>query len=731
MDKLGAERKERARRKRERIIILLTILAVGIITYLESQVVTLAQALPLGASLLLFALINLNIVFLLLLLFLIFRNLLKLILESRRRIWGARLRTRLVLAFAVLSIAPSTVLFFAAFQFVGSSMDYWFNVQVKNSLEEALDLEHSYTDRLRNATAHFSRQIAAELDRESPPDLPLWLEEALQRYDLSALQVFDRELDETAFITQSGMSPVHFGRFPQDLLAQALHMQEARPYLQKEGISQYAAVVSPFKKGLLVAYQTLPGQVARQAGMIAQGLRSYMELEGLKGPYLSQQYVTLSIVALLVIFAATWFGLYLSKSITEPLMEVAEGTQRVAEGDYDFFIDRARPDEIGSLINAFNRMTADLKTSKARLDEAQVEMRAANQELEQRRRYMEIVLNNVNAGVVATDAGGRISTFNPSAERMLKISAGQVTGRPWRAIIEPENMPMAEEIIAQLSLGLNSLDRQLNLNIAGESLSLMFHLATLYDENRREMGRVVVFEDLTELEKAQRMAAWREVARRIAHEVKNPLTPIKLSAQRLIRRYEDKLPEKDLNIFKECTSTIINQVEEIRSLVNEFSNFARLPGIRPAQEDMEAIIQEALNLFRPAHQDVEYILEIINRPPRFNLDKEQMSRALINLLDNATAAVQAVDPPRRIVLRLSYDEILKMARLEVEDNGPGVPPGLRLRLFEPYFSTKHGGTGLGLAIVSSIITDHHGYIRVQDNQPQGVRMVIELPVGRV
>ena len=731
MDKNLQESKEQARRKRERIIMLLTLLAVIVITYLESQVVTMAQTLPLGASLIMFALINLNIVLLLLLLFLVFRNLLKLIIESKHRIWGSRLRSRLVVAFVLLSIAPSTVLFFAAFQFVGSSMDYWFNVQVETSLNEALDMNQSYADRLLDDTRHFSREVAAEMDRQKPADLEKWLEERRRRFALNGLQVFDNKLEQQLFITQSGMSPVHFSRFPQELLAQALARQEEQAYIQSQGVANYIAVATPLKNGLLVAFQILPGDVVRQANLIEQGLRSYMDLKGLTQPYKTQQYITLSIVALLVFFAATWFGLYLSKSITNPLMEVAEGTQRVAEGDYDFFIDRAGPDEIGSLVNSFNRMTADLKTSKARLDEAQGEMRRANLELEQRRRYMEIVLNNVNAGVVAIDSRGMVTTFNPSAERLLKISASQVLGRNWQEIVEPENMPQALEIMNQLSMGsMGAIDRQVNVTIANESLSLMFHLASLYDENKRDMGKVVVFENLTELEKAQRMAAWREVARRIAHEVKNPLTPIKLSAQRLIRRYEDKLPPEDLSIFKECTDTIVSQVEEIRNLVNEFSNFARLPSAKLAPADLAFISQEVISLFKAAHPDVEFNLEVAGAPPRFNMDKEQMGRVMINLLDNAAAAVALVQAPRKVLVRLSYDDILKIVRLEVEDNGPGVPPNMRLRLFEPYFSTKRGGTGLGLAIVSSIVADHNGYIRVQDNQPAGTRMVIELPIGR-
>jgi len=231
---------------------------------------------------------------------------------------------------------------------------------------------------------------------------------------------------------------------------------------------------------------------------------------------------------------------------------------------------------------------------------------------------------------------------------------------------------------------------------------------------------------LSELEKAQRMAAWREVARRIAHEVKNPLTPIKLSAQRLIRRYADRVDPDD-PVFDECTRTIVQQVEELRRLVNEFSTFARLPSANPTPADLTTIAADAVSLFKSGHPEVNLDLEVEGKIPVFELDREQMSRVLINLLDNAVAAVQKSEPPRQVVVRLSYDEILNMVRLEVEDSGPGVSPEDKIRLFEPYFSTKKGGTGLGLTIVSTIVADHNGYVRVQDNQPSGARLIVELP----
>jgi two-component system nitrogen regulation sensor histidine kinase NtrY len=734
--------RELVRRKRERVIIAVTLAAVLFITFLESQVVHLADELPLGSSILVFSLININALLLLLLIFLVFRNLFKLTVERRVGVWGSRLRTKLVVAFVVLSLAPTILLFFAAFQFVGTSIHYWFSAQVERSLLGALEVGDSYHSQLAEEAAHFAILVAADIEAGGQlaasggpaRGLAEFLETRRAQYGLAGLRLFGPDLKELAYATQSGVHITHLETFPLELAGRTLAQGQAQHTLQPAPTGDFVAAVQPLGGagkgrflGALVAFTMLPnGALAKMQG-VRQGLEGYRQLKALQSPIRTNQYITLSLVTLLIIFAATWFGFHLAKTITVPLMEVAHGAQRIAGGDYEVFIDREDPDEIGTLVNAFNRMTADLKTSKARLDEAQSEMARTNLELDQRRRHMEVVLSNVAAGVVAVDAVGLVTTFNPSAERLLRVQADSVLGRPWRSILQGENLEMIDLLLVGLTPGSRgAVDRQVRLGVAGESLTLMVHLGFLNDESGQALGMVVVFEDLTELEKAQRMAAWREVARRIAHEVKNPLTPIKLSAQRMARRYRDKLGE-DTQIFDECTETIVHQVEELRKLVNEFSTFARLPNARLAPGDLNQIAEETITLFRSAHPDIFFELEDEGGVPVFDLDREQISRVLINLLDNAVAAVMETTPSGQVTVRLSYDDILKIVRLEVEDSGPGVPPEYRLRLFEPYFSTKKGGTGLGLAIVSTIVTDHNGYIRVQDNQPQGTRIIIELP----
>jgi two-component system nitrogen regulation sensor histidine kinase NtrY len=436
--------------------------------------------------------------------------------------------------------------------------------------------------------------------------------------------------------------------------------------------------------------------------------------------------ITLSIVTLLIIFSSIWFGFYLSQGITVPIKELAEGTNRIASGDYDFFIDLESKDEIGVLVNSFNRMTMDLKTSKDQLEEANIELRRSNIEIEARRLYMEVVLANVAAGVVSANAKGKILTINKSAERMLGINADKFIRKNYREVLSEDYVKLIDRFVGDEKVFRKGfLKRQIRIPLENRTLALLVSLNVLRDDRGNYLGLVAVFEDLSEIEKAQRMAAWREVARRIAHEVKNPLTPIQLSAQRLKKRYGDILSREDGKVFTECTEMIIRQVDELKRLVDEFSNFARMPAANPAPEDISKIINEALSLYREAHKDVKITLRDSNDVPVFNLDREQIKRVMINLLDNAIAAI---DGDGEVVVDLSCDKVLQIVRIEVADNGKGIPADHKMRLFEPYFSTKRQGTGLGLAIVSTIITDHNGFIRVQDNKPKGTKFVIELPL---
>jgi two-component system nitrogen regulation sensor histidine kinase NtrY len=462
--------------------------------------------------------------------------------------------------------------------------------------------------------------------------------------------------------------------------------------------------------GIIVASHFIPKSLTVKMREISQAYVEYKQLKVLKKPIKFSYMMALLMVTLLIVFSATWFGFHLAKDITVPIKDLAEATSRIASGDLNFRIQMKAADEIGMLVQSFNQMTGDLQVSRS--------------ELEQRKKYMEIVLKNVAAGVISIDEKGNVSTINTSAEQMLEIKGEAVLEKDFSEVLPREYVGQVERLLDELkSSRKDSIERQVIVNMEGKSLSLLINLTTLKDEEGKSLGVVAVFDDLTQLIKAQRMAAWREVARRIAHEIKNPLTPIQLSAQRLRKRYLEKL-QPDGAVFDECTRTIVKQVEELKGMVNEFSNFARMPASQPTPNHLNEIIEETLALFQGFQKQVRFEFNPDDLPV-LNVDRDQMKRVMINLIKNSLAAMENGG---RIRIQTSYNSQLQTVRLEVSDDGCGIPDEDKERLFEPYFSTKKTGTGLGLAIVNAIISDHRGYIRVRDNKPRGTTFLIELPV---
>ncbi|MBW2108320.1 MAG: PAS domain-containing protein, partial [Deltaproteobacteria bacterium] len=477
--------------------------------------------------------------------------------------------------------------------------------------------------------------------------------------------------------------------------------------------------------GVVAVTTVIPLSLSRNMNAISRGFEQYQQMKMVKKPIQASHLVTLSIVALLIIFCATWFGFYLAKTLTIPIQEVAEGTRRVAEGDLDVTIEMVADDEMGTLVQAFNKMTRDLKFGKQQLELSARELKKRNIEIEQRRIYMETVLRDMSTGVISLDTRGFFTTINKAAEKMLGAQATQLLNKNYKKVLSPEHLTMAEELLEELQNSTdNALERTVRITIDETARTFMVYITALMDEQGRFMGTVVVFDDLTEIEKAQRMAAWREVARRIAHEVKNPLTPIKLSAQRLQRKYGDRIAG-DKMVFRECTQTIINQVDQIRNLVDEFSAFARLPVLTREACSLPDLVAEIVTLYREAHPHIHFKVEIRSQIPPLNLDQGQIKRALLNLVDNA---VSAIDGQGNITVLLEYDTLARLVRMEVADTGVGISPRDKGRLFEPYFSTKKTGMGLGLSIVSAIIEDHKGTIRAEDNHPRGTKFIISLPV---
>jgi two-component system, NtrC family, nitrogen regulation sensor histidine kinase NtrY len=732
--------REQSRRRRERIIIIVSLGLIVFLTYLESHFLQFGSKLPMGSNVIIFALMNINVILLLLLVYLVTRNVVKLIFERKRNIFGHRLRTKLVITFFTLSLFPTIILFGLASQFISTSMEYWYNIQVEQSLKTSLELGKSFYQKAINSGFTVSNQLSETvskgglLDKVKRQQLLKLIRDARREHLLHNIAIYSNNLEPLARDSQTESSPIVLDQPMRDVMQQVATNRQSLHHITPSAAGDLIWTLTPVYTptdskqiaGLLIVGQLLPKDLMTSMAEITRGFENYQQMKMLKKPIKISHLIMLSIVTLLILFCASWFGFYLAKSITVPIQELAEGTRRIADGDLDVHVDQDSDDEIGTLVNSFNRMTLDLQASQAALKETNLELKLTSEENERRRRYMEIVLGNVAAGVVSVDGEGHIRTINKSAESMFGLKAEDVLHRHYSEVLQTNHMEIAGKFTEMHQITKQpTMQRQVRSLVGNRLMTLLVTVSILHDEEGQYVGIVVVFDDLTELEKAQRMAAWREVARRIAHEIKNPLTPIQLSAQRLRRKYLQRFTE-DGKVFEECTRTIINQVDELKLLVNEFSNFARMPAASLAPNDLPEIVEETISLFRESHPSTTFAFEQQNSLPLLDLDRDQMKRVMINLLDNAVAAV---DGNGEISVNLSFDEILKIARLEVSDNGPGIPAKDKIGMFEPYFSTKEKGSGLGLAIVSNIIADHHGFIRVRDNQPRGTTIVIELPGG--
>ena len=670
-----------------------------------------------------FLLLNINIILLVLLVFLVIRNIVKLIFERRQRIFGSRLRVRLVLAFIALSLVPTLLLFFIAGGFVTKSFEKWFDVQIGNALLGAREISETYYQNSANSALFYARQLSQRItetglfEPQQLEGLKRFIEAKQREYNLGTVEIFspERELSVAAFNDQV---PTGITIKPEsEFLNRALRGLEVTR-TQAFGEADIIRGGVPLKStdgqilGVVIVDYYVPKSIAKRALQISRSYEEHKQLEILKGPIKNTYILTLFLITLVIVFSATWFGLYLAKGIIVPIQKLAEGTHEVAHGNWDYQIEPSGDDEIGSLVNSFNQMTRDLKQ--------------INLELEQRRQYTETLVANITAGVVSVDPRGGITTMNKAAEEMLGLDAAEVLGKRYTEVFRSDHLQVVGEIIDHVQ-GSVSIEREVRISIPDRVLTVVVTAATLRDDEGKILGIMVFVEDITQIQKVQRMEAWREVARRIAHEIKNPLTPIQLSAQRLRKRY-DYLLEGDGAVLEKCTSTIIKQVEELKNLVNEFSNFARLPAAELVPDDLNEVVKEALFLYTEGHKGIDF--QFIRKSgdlPSVELDREQTIRALINLLDNAVAAVGGKG---RIEVSTAYNSSLGVVYLEVADNGCGISPEMKERIFEPYFSTKEEGTGLGLTIVSAIVSDHRGYIRMRQNEPRGTRFIIELPVSK-
>ncbi len=727
------------RRKRNLLIIAGFLFLIGVANLVDTDVY--APDLPIASNITIFALLNLNLIVLLLLVVLLFRNLVKLWFERRQNVIGAKFKTKLVLAFLSLSLAPAILIFLIASNFINKSIEGWFKPQVERPLDQALGVAQTYYNNLERTALRHAQRIGRVIDREGllgegrRKALATYLVEQQEQLGISAITVFNARGQEFAHVKDPVLGDVPTRDVNESQLKHGLAGQEVTTVRELQSgdlIEAFMPIWSPQGDapprvvGVVVVATHVAERLEARVRGISQAFQEYKQLKLLKTPIKGIYILLFLLMTLIVVFSFAWFGLYLARGITGPIAELAEGTREVAAGNLSYKVQARADDELGALVASFNRMTDDLGESNRRLEEAYLDLSDKHTELEDRRRYIETVLETLSSGVVSFDPLGRLTTINRAAARMFGVSETAVGQLLEEVFAGAEVRDVVALVHRTRRPKPGAVEQELHLRRGGTSLSLLAAATALRGPEGEYAGAVLVFEDLTELLKAQRVAAWREVAQRIAHEIKNPLTPIQLSAQRLRRRL-GRTAGDDAELVAECTGTIIQEVDGLRRLVDEFSRFARMPALVPRPTDLRPLVESVVALYREAHPALTLAARHAENLPPVEVDPDHIKRAVLNLVDNAVEAVGSVG---EVVVETALVADNGHARIIVTDTGPGISPEDKEKLFLPYFSTKAAGMGLGLPIVWEIVAEHGGTIHVEDNEPRGSRFIIEVPVSR-
>lgn len=716
-------RRDKVRRKWEYILAFVFLLLIIGLTWAELKYLS-------GDYYLILNLLILNVLLLLAMVFYVARNAVRLILERRRRVLGSKLRTRLVLAFISLSLIPTALIYLVSVKFVQTSVDYWFKGQVEESMEQALELGRAFygsaQDRLERRGNNMIGEIVTNKYRWGGKAMDKFLNKKFDEYDLSLVGVINPEGNEQNTHATAQWSQA-WPEIKEKIDWQSLKTDPRAwtTIIPKPGSDLVLGVtpVDEGRSGYLVIGETVGQGLLHRLDQIVRGLDEYKKLKTRKYPWKMNLYLTLGVMAMLIILGAIWFGFRLAKELSAPVQALAMGTERIGRGDLSVRLEDRSDDELGFLVQSFNRMAEDLEQSQESVQQANVRLAQQNQELERRGQYIEAVLNNITSGVISMDPESRIGTVNTAAEDILGVPGALLIGKKPSELLSGDFSNLMTEALQQVSDNPGALwQRQLDLPVAGRTLKVLVNVVSLRNVGGRDAGHVAVFEDITELEKIQRLAAWREVARRIAHEIKNPLTPIKLSAQRLQRKYGSNIDEQ---VFDDCTGLIVNQVERLQNMVTEFSAYAKLPEVQPKADLLVPLLEEVAGMFENTHREISWDLSILTPIEAFPFDREGIRKVLINLLTNGAEALKDIYDAQ-VLMTASHDKDSGIITIKVADNGPGLPKDSS-RMFEPYYTEKKSGTGLGLTIVRSIISDHKGTVKAEPNTPNGTVFVVELP----
>jgi len=737
-------RENRIRRRRRMLLWVLgatVLLLLAIIVSQQLWLWTVVRPDTPADALVLYALSTLNFVAFVVFLFIFVRNLLKLRRERRERQLGSKVKTRLLVYFISISFLPITAMAFFSYLFLNRSLEKWFNPFPDEIVQQATEVKRltlsSQDQTLRDTAA----LLVMLLGRQTLEERRTTMEQLVASGQLVGIEIVG---NDGSVVSQSR---THLS--PTDVEQLEKLFGEARKFRGASGSSlvdgkEFDALAVPLNQSELLIIAPQKHASNDLTDLVTDSERGYQNLVGQQRRVRLLGLSTLGLMTLILLFVSSWVATYLARGIATPIKSLAEASKEVARGNLAHRVTTTiADDELALLAVSFNQMTAQLEENRSRIEAGAAELRDTNMALRERRNYIETVLQSLSTGVVSIDENDCVTTLNASAARML-VLRDRVEGNPkLSAVIGSEDWLVVERLLRRARrTGHATEQTQLESGSANGNgpLPVSMTATALRDSKGPRRGVVLVIEDLSELLSAQRAAAWSEVARRMAHEIKNPLTPIQLSAERIAKSYgratangngtsavEHSDEKRVAAVITECTETITREVAGLKAMVDEFSRFARLPATRLELANLNDVVTQATGLYVDRLDGVVLRLELDPELPSSMLDVEQMKRVFVNLIDNAVQALVSASGEKQIVIATSHDGERSLLRAEVADTGQGIEPGDFRRLFEPYFSRGDSGTGLGLAIVQRIIMEHGGHIRAERNDPRGAKFVIELP----
>lgn len=667
------------------IVVLICLLIIG--AFLIELHYMRLETVPFFTKLTVLVLLNLTIIALLTLMFFVSKNLVRLYFERRNKVLGYKFKTKLVVILVVLTLIPTGLLFILSSGLVTNYIERWFTPQLRQPLDRAIEIAKSIYELEKQKAFEYAKALSAGKTTTG-------------NYTVRHLTEIPKDATETVRAAFDGKADVEVisGEKGDTVRAVAPEYKDGR------------------QRGIIVVESFIPKKITENVEHIKDAYENYLTLESWKVPIKTNYILILGFFTLLVIFMALWIALKISKGITDPIESLAQATEQVAAGNLDIKVDLKREDEIGLLVNSFNNMVKELKEGKESLQSAYL---VSNR----RRLFMENILENINSGVIMLDTTGNILMINSAACSILDINPEAVMNKHYKELMSLIKSEELQNLVKGIEdREFRRVKKEIKATVGGRKVIIRVFITSLRD-SQKYIGLLVVFDDLTDIIRAEKALTWQEVLRRIAHEIKNPLTPIKLSTERMVKKWEGRDDDFD-HVFNRSTKTIIKEVEDLKRLVDEFSRFGMMPEINKTLTHMPTIIDEVVNLYK-GYKGVEINVSIPEENPLVELDGEQFKRVMKNIFDNA---IDAISHEGRIDVKLQFGVPSNRVYIDIADNGPGIRDEDKEKLFLPYFSTKKHGTGLGLAIADRIIAEHRGNIRIRDNEPKGTVFTIAIPI---